>query len=98
MSENSLAIPVDAASESVSVFYMHRLGTSTRLTSQRAAVIRCIERRAALGLTTCAADVTRAVWGRPGHAATYAVIARMARAGMVRRRRNGSALLLTLVA
>ena len=68
---------------------------TTRITAQRAAVISCIEQRAAEGLSTCAA-VTRIVWGGRGHAATYAVVARMVRCGILRASRSGSRHLLSL--
>ena len=69
-----------------------------RITTQRATVLSTIEQRAAKGLPTCAADVTRIVWGGRGHAATYAVVARMVRAGLLRATRDGARHLLTLAA
>ena len=71
---------------------------TARITVQRAAVISCIERRAAEGLPTCAADVTRIVWGGRGHATTYAVVARMVRCGLLKASRSGSRHLLSLTA
>jgi len=61
-----------------------------RITTQRSSVISVIEQRAAKGLPTCAADVTRIVWGGRGHAATYAVVARMVRCGLLRSTRDGA--------
>ena len=69
-----------------------------RITIQRAAVLSTIEQRAAKGLPTCAADVTRIVWGGRGHAATYAVVARMVRAGLLRTTRDGARHLLSITA
>lgn len=69
-----------------------------RITAQRSIVLSIIERRSARGLKTCAADVTRIVWGGRGHAATYAVVARMVRAGLLRVTRDGARHLLTLAA
>ena len=69
-----------------------------RITTQRPPVLSTIEQRAAKGLPTCAADVTRIVWGGRGHAATYAVVARMVRAGLLRVTRDGARHLLTLAA
>lgn len=69
-----------------------------RITTQRATVISAIEQRAAKGLPTCAADVTRIVWGGRGHAATYAVVARMVRCGLLRATRDGARFLLSIAA
>jgi len=69
-----------------------------RITSQRSIVLSIIERRSARGLKTCAADVTRLVWGGRGHAATYAVVARLVRCGLLRATRSGARKLLTLTA
>ena len=69
-----------------------------RITTQRATVISAIEQRAAKGLPTCAADVTRIAWGGRGHAATYAVVARMVRAGLLRTARDGARHLLSIAA
>lgn len=69
-----------------------------RITAQRSIVLSIIERRSARGLKTCAADVTRLVWSGRGHAATYAVVARLVRCGLVRATRDGARKLLTLAA
>lgn len=59
---------------------------------------RITTQRAAKGLPTCAADVTRIVWGGRGHAATYAVVARMVRTGLLRTTRDGARHLLSIAA
>jgi hypothetical protein len=53
----------------------------TRITSQRASVLSFLSTRPGAS----AADVTRAVWGGRGHAATYAVVTGLRRAGLIRR-------------
>jgi len=70
--------------------------TKHRITHQRATILAVLGMRQALGLQTCAADLTRIVWGGRGHAATYAVVDRMARVGLIKCQRSGSRVLLAI--
>lgn len=69
---------------------------SKRITKQRSEILRVVVTRAEQGLETTAADVTRIVWGGLGHSATYAVISRMKRSGLLRAERRGPRVLLAI--
>jgi len=66
------------------------------MTTQRAALISFVASRAFDGLTTTAADANRALWGRPGHSATYGVVSRAIAAGLLTATRRGNAHLLSI--
>ena len=68
-----------------------------RMTSQRSALLALVSARAARGLTTTAADATRALWSGRGHSATYGVVSRACAAGLLKAERAGSKHLLTVV-